>query len=291
MRYAVCFLLVLGGCRATPDTRLSVRVDSDLVAPGEIDRVEILVDSTGIGGELQSASVDLRPENGAALPARLGLSHTPGRPFGPLLITARGLLGDSEIVVARTDAWFVENEAREVRLLLARACGGVSCVEPERCVVGACVRPEPDAGLGDAGSIDAGSVDAGTCPAGFADCNGEPGDGCEADLTDVAHCGSCENRCASNGRANTEPTCEAGACGPHVCRTDFADCDGVELTGCEVDLRDDATNCGACARSCLSIVGPNAVPACDVGECVIDDCLDPFEDCDEIVSNGCECID
>jgi hypothetical protein len=56
--------------------------------------------------------------------------------------------------------------------------------------------------------VDAGSP--GACVAGFADCNGDPADGCETSLqTDGAHCGACDRSCL--GQA-----CSAGLCDPVV---------------------------------------------------------------------------
>jgi len=53
-------------------------------------------------------------------------------------------------------------------------------------------------------------ADGGVCAANFADCNGDPSDGCEVDLqSDGAHCGSCERSCLGEA-------CSAGGCSPVV---------------------------------------------------------------------------
>src|SRR5262249_15033673 len=78
------------------------------------------------------------------------------------------------------------------------------------------------------------------CERGFADCNGDPDDGCEADLRTDAHCGSCGARC-------TNGNCTHGVC---ACDDTFEDCDRDPSNGCEVDLAHDAANCGACGRDC-----------------------------------------
>ncbi len=56
----------------------------------------------------------------------------------------------------------------------------------------------------------AGACQVGACNEGFADCNGNPADGCEVNLnTTVTSCGSCGHTCSiSNGTA----ACVAGAC-------------------------------------------------------------------------------
>jgi hypothetical protein len=49
-----------------------------------------------------------------------------------------------------------------------------------------------------------------TCAAGFGDCDGNPNNGCEANLsTDLANCGSCKVGCGLH------QTCASGVC---VCK-------------------------------------------------------------------------
>jgi DNA-binding beta-propeller fold protein YncE len=69
------------------------------------------------------------------------------------------------------------------------------------------------------------------CSDGYADCNGNPADGCEADLeTDRAHCGGCGQTCSF---ANAGHDCLAGACTRGLCLPGFSDCDGNPANGCE----------------------------------------------------------
>jgi hypothetical protein len=88
------------------------------------------------------------------------------------------------------------------------------------------------------------------CTAGFGDCDGDPGNGCEAPLIREANCGACGHDC-QNG------SCEAGTC---QCSAGFEDCDGSPKNGCEARLADDAHHCGACGHDCLG-------GACDAGLC------------------------
>jgi hypothetical protein len=61
------------------------------------------------------------------------------------------------------------------------------------------------------------------CNEGFADCDGNPANGCEVRLRDTAsHCGACGTACA---RTNAEGVCRGGACALGACRTGFGDCD------------------------------------------------------------------
>ncbi|MDY7231406.1 hypothetical protein [Hyalangium rubrum] len=69
------------------------------------------------------------------------------------------------------------------------------------------------------------------CPQGYADCDGNPANGCEADLTaDADHCGTCGNSCPDQG--NAEGVCVASTCGV-ACPVGHYDCDGNPANGCE----------------------------------------------------------
>lgn len=86
------------------------------------------------------------------------------------------------------------------------------------------------------------------CLPGFADCDGTASNGCEVSLNSPTNCHGCGNICRMP--ANAIPTCGDAGCGL-VCLSHFGDCDGVALSGCEVDLFVDHANCGACHRACV----------------------------------------
>jgi hypothetical protein len=122
-----------------------------------------------------------------------------------------------------------------------------------------------------------------TCNPGFGNCNATAADGCErATTNDVANCGACGVVCAVQ---NGAPGCNGTACVVASCTAPFVDCDGQYGTGCETNTNDNEEHCGACNASCNL---PNAVSSCSLGECVIDVCIAPFEDCDGNAANGCE---
>jgi hypothetical protein len=74
----------------------------------------------------------------------------------------------------------------------------------------------------------------------WADCNGEPSDGCEVDvLHDSSNCGTCGNACTLPHVS--EPGCSGGACDILECAAGYLNCDGNSRNGCE--LQSDA---GAC---------------------------------------------
>ncbi|MGD8858795.1 MAG: hypothetical protein PVI30_02215 [Myxococcales bacterium] len=100
------------------------------------------------------------------------------------------------------------------------------------------------------------------CRPGFADCNDRDADGCEVDVqNDPMHCGGCSDACEP--RLNVaEMGCEAGECRIAKCDEGFGDCDGLVESGCEMDLRSNVLNCGACGTTCAT-----GRPCCD-GECL-----------------------
>lgn len=119
------------------------------------------------------------------------------------------------------------------------------------------------------------------CSAGFADCDGDPANGCEVDLsTNAGHCGACGTVC---GSVNGAGTCSAGLC-VTSCDPGFASCDGSAANGCEVTLASDLANCGACGTTCSSAGG---TAACNAGACQIA-CSAGFADCDGSAATGCE---
>ncbi|MGK3992346.1 hypothetical protein [Sorangium sp. So ce1024] len=147
-------------------------------------------------------------------------------------------------------------------------CGGcnIACALPnasESCLGGTCV-------LGD-------------CADGFANCDGNPANGCEVNTdTSLAHCGSCGATCAL---ANASESCVDGDCVLGACNAGFADCDGNTANGCEVNTSTSLANCGGCGTVCAL---PNAAEACLGGTCVLTACEPGFVNCDGDPANGCE---
>ncbi len=175
-------------------------------------------------------------------------------------------------------------------------------------------------------SCTAGRCVVGMCNAGFADCDMNPANGCETDLSSSSQsCGACGRVCASGqicsagtcrtgcasgltmcgascvdtrasvsncggcGRAcparnNASASCVNGACGV-VCNTNFGNCDGESMNGCETDLRTSTRSCGACGRTCPS--GNNSTAFCSMATCGLS-CSAGWGNCDGNASNGCE---
>jgi hypothetical protein len=80
--------------------------------------------------------------------------------------------------------------------------------------------------------------------------------GCETDLrSTAAHCGSCNNNCQelakAPGVANVaEAGCSNKLCAVAACVRGFYDCDNRFNNGCEVNINEDANNCGSCGNVC-----------------------------------------
>ena len=136
-------------------------------------------------------------------------------------------------------------------------CGNACAANPDNasgaCESGACiVRCDPD----------------------FADCNDDPSDGCEADLTTAATCGSCERACMGATLICDLDTCTSS------CPTGTREC-GESCVAIESSAR----HCGGCGTVCPG--GVNASPLCVDGGC-IKRCDTGFVDCDQSEGNGCE---
>jgi hypothetical protein len=72
--------------------------------------------------------------------------------------------------------------------------------------------------------------------------------------------------------------CRAGACAIGQCDVDFADCNKQVSDGCEVNLRENNSNCGACGQVCP--VGS----ICAGGTCTVG-CSPPFTNCGGTCAN------
>ncbi len=161
---------------------------------------------------------------------------------------------------------------KETGLDCGGSCGG--CPEDEPCLVGGdCISGECNDRICGA-----------ECSDGFANCDAQNDNACEVNTrTDAENCGFCGNVC-DLPHASSE--CSAGECRIESdgCEPGFEDCNGEPEDGCEVDLKANKLNCGACNQVCPDL---NGAPSCVAGKCRIE-CDEGFEDCDESVDNGCE---
>ncbi len=100
------------------------------------------------------------------------------------------------------------------------------------------------------------------CSSEHADCDGNPANGCEADLTTATTCGSCALNCPAGfvcGRRAGAATCNVGCpAGQVVC--------GAFGASCAV-LASDPNHCGSCGIVCPAPL--HGIATCTVGSCGI----------------------
>jgi len=127
-----------------------------------------------------------------------------------------------------------------------------------------------------------------SCHEGFADCDKDPGNGCEAELAaDPINCGVCGKGCDALPNVHAS-YCRAGACDFMGCQPGWGDCDGLVETGCELLTGADVGHCGECERSCIDDAEHSVSPFCEAGRCRYGTCVTGFGDCDDDLTNGCE---
>jgi hypothetical protein len=116
--------------------------------------------------------------------------------------------------------------------------------------------------------------------------------GCE-----TTSCGECvaPDTCGGGGVANqcgcvcslphAQTYCQHGECSIKECDPGWGDCDSNPSNGCEVDLRNTVTSCGACGVGCSFA---HATARCVAGSCQLDACAQDYDNCDGDDANGCE---
>ena len=124
-----------------------------------------------------------------------------------------------------------------------------------------------------------------TCDATHADCNHNPDDGCEVDLSGPANCGSCGHACMNPNGTTTCTTQGAGwFCNP-TCNQPFGACGSDKTAGCTTNLGNDTGNCGACGRGCST--ANTTSTSCASGVCK-PACAPPYSDCSDPAAPGAD---
>jgi hypothetical protein len=135
----------------------------------------------------------------------------------------------------------------EANLHSPATCGacGVSCVLPHATA-----------------SCGAGVCAVGSCDLGWGDCDGNPQNGCEADLTSNGSCGACGVACSLPGAS---VSCASGSCKLTACNAGALDCDGNPQNGCEAAPCGNGAHCTQAADcgSAVCVGGFCASPACN----------------------------
>lgn len=115
--------------------------------------------------------------------------------------------------------------------LAGNGCEISTATDPENC--GSCGTVCLAGGVNTVG-VCSGGVCGVQCRTGYADCNGDPADGCEINSrTNVSHCGGCGNACMlPPGAANAGVACSGGDC-VLDCYEGYSNCDSDDSNGCE----------------------------------------------------------
>jgi hypothetical protein len=108
------------------------------------------------------------------------------------------------------------------------------------------------------------------CYAGFADCNVDPGDGCETPLDSVTDCTACATPCMP---PNATGDCSSGRCRVASCNSGYYNCNAMPGDGCESTEPCCATACDA---------------SCGTGDCCTRIC-DAAVPCAQACGTGCIC--
>jgi len=116
-----------------------------------------------------------------------------------------------------------------------------------------CVLPNADA------SCTAGACQVLRCLTGFADCDGNPANGCEVNTTNsLNHCGACNRGC---GGAGATFACVQSTCTITACTGSFGNCDNNVSNGCETEMASSNLHCGSCGNACATGT------TCSTGRC------------------------
>ncbi len=196
----------------------------------------------------------------AAVPVAAGCNSILGNEHGELFAVEAGMTtfdATTDVEVADTNPPPPDAEVPDASDAEA---GPVGCGAGKKTCFGQCVSTlDPLYGcdavscaacaLGRASATCAGGACAvGTCDPGYFDCNKMPADGCEADLSQTGHCGTCNAVCDGTPTPYCSPNGSGFACSTN--------CTAAAPTLCGaqcVDLNTSQAHCGACGTPCPTV--------------------------------------
>jgi hypothetical protein len=308
---------------ARPRTQLVIRAETNLAqGPGGLSALRLQARGLSTDASTGALTVAIGP-GGTILPANLlsltssGTSNEVTLTLVGVDESGRELARQERVTrfLPGATGWVTLELARECDATLAAACsarrltcgfGGCTAIarpasptEPPAAQDAGLDAGEMDGALADATALDGSQpdgriVDASpadvaadatrpTCSAPQADCDGNPANGCETNLSvSAAHCGRCGMTCGAGAMATA--MCSAGTCGIQ-CADGYGDCDR-DGRSCEANLSTSAAHCGRCGASCPSTM--EGVGACQAGRCAVTSCATGTANCDMASANGCE---
>lgn len=119
------------------------------------------------------------------------------------------------------------------------------------------------------------------CDPGYSDCNKVAADGCETDLAQASHCGTCNSVCDGT----PTPYCSPSGGGGFACSTN---CSALAPTLCGTqcaDLNTSQTHCGSCANACPEVV--NGQETCIARSCQLT-CAMNFHACGSVCASNAD---
>ena len=128
-----------------------------------------------------------------------------------------------------------------------------------------------------------GKCDRPKCNPFWADCNGDPKDGCEASLSTNDNCGRCGVACTGGNTCGVDPSTQTLR---WICDEGETLCDSIFYNRC-MRLDEDPLSCGRCGYVCPGYGRPHFVATCAMGVCD-GKCENGYADCDGISETGCE---
>ena len=135
---ATVLCILLGSCKtAEPLTQVIIVVDSDLIVPGDIDRLRLYL---GLPSDRNRQLVNgiLAPTaEGTTFPQTVNLLHEDG-PLGPIQVQVDALNGDDRVLTQTLRFSFQLDQTLLLPVDLLNSCVGLLCGPSETCRNGEC---------------------------------------------------------------------------------------------------------------------------------------------------------
>lgn len=276
-RFLALFVAVCSLSACAQATEIVLVVDTDLMVPSELTRIEI--DVLNSMTTPTRTSVDLSAAGAPPLPLTLGITSRV-RANADVRVEVRGYLETGEILVRDVSTSLGPGSSRMLRVLLARRCLTTLCSATETCDETGCrsvtMAPEelpPWTGSAMRQDGDACTPGEETCNLTDDDCDDVIDETTER-LTDAMHCGRCGHACTGgaceNGFCPGERPVAVSAGGAHTCVRREAG--GVSCFGwnAEGQLGSSRLNLLSAPLEVPSLTGVSAIGAGGAYGCVID---------------------